>query len=459
MNFETGYRQVSLVLLELLSVFLAATITSQIPNSDLSRSGIFIILMVHFFAFYLSRMDYEFENRGFIKEFEKTFWYSLVFGVLLTVFSFFLEDNFEFSRRGLIYFTLLNSVFIYLINCFIRQFKHVLLFTSNINRKTVLITTEERWSGMKKLLKTEQAFKNNLVALVILDSKKDYFGISIPFFKTEEEAIEFATREVVDQVFINLPSEHYDLKQIVSEFEILGIDVSVDVNSFGFRALKNKKIQLIGDHSIVTFSTNFYKPSHILMKRILDIIGAVVGLIICGLASIVLVPLIRRDGGPAIFVQKRVGKNGRIFKFYKFRSMYIDAEERKKELMAQNQMQGGMFKMDNDPRITPIGHFIRKTSLDELPQFYNVLIGDMSLVGTRPPTVDEFEKYTPSQKRRLSFKPGITGLWQVSGRSNITDFDEVVKLDVEYIDNWNIWSDIKILLKTVQVVIKREGSK
>ena len=128
---------------------------------------------------------------------------------------------------------------------------------------------------------------------------------------------------------------------------------------------------------------------------------------------------------PAIFVQKRVGKNGRIFNFYKFRSMYIDAEKRKKELMAQNQMQGGMFKMDNDPRITPIGQFIRKTSLDELPQFYNVLVGDMSLVGIRPPTVDEFEKYTPSQKRRLSFKQGITGLWQVSGRSNITNFDEV----------------------------------
>lgn len=162
---------------------------------------------------------------------------------------------------------------------------------------------------------------------------------------------------------------------------------------------------------------------------------------------------------PAIFVQKRVGKNGRIFNFYKFRSMYIDAEKRKKELMAQNQMQGGMFKMDNDPRITPTGQFIRKTSLDELPQFYNVLVGDMSLVGTRPPTVDEFEKYTPSQKRRLNFKPGITGLWQVSGRSNITDFDEVVKLDVEYIDNWSIWSDIKILLKTIFVVFKKEGSK
>ena len=122
-------------------------------------------------------------------------------------------------------------------------------------------------------------------------------------------------------------------------------------------------------------------------------------------------------------------------------------------------MHGGMFKMDNDPRITPIGRFIRKTSLDELPQFYNMLVGDMSLVGTRPPTVDEFEKYTPSQKRRLSFKSGITGLWQVSGRSNITNFDEVVRLDVEYIDNWSIWSDIKILLKTIVAVFKKEGSK
>ena len=127
-----------------------------------------------------------------------------------------------------------------------------------------------------------------------------------------------------------------------------------------------------------------------------------------------MVPLIRKDGGPAFFVQKRVGKNGRYFNFYKFRSMRVDAEEIKKDLMAQNTMTGGMFKMENDPRVTPIGRFIRKTSLDELPQFYNVLIGDMSLVGTRPPTVDEYQDYTPAQKRRLSFKPGITGLWQVS---------------------------------------------
>ena len=133
-------------------------------------------------------------------------------------------------------------------------------------------------------------------------------------------------------------------------------------------------------------------------KRFLDICGALVGLVLCGIVGIFLYPLIRKDGGPAIFAQDRVGENGRIFKFYKFRSMRVDAEEIKKNLMAQNQMSGGMFKMDNDPRITKIGHFIRKTSLDELPQFWNVLKGDMSLVGTRPPTLDEYESYTPEQK-------------------------------------------------------------
>ena len=136
--------------------------------------------------------------------------------------------------------------------------------------------------------------------------------------------------------------------------------------------------------------------------------------------------------------------------------MYVDSEERKKELMDKNKMDGLMFKMDNDPRITKVGRFIRKTSIDELPQFFNVLKGDMSLVGTRPPTVDEFKQYETYHKRRLSVKPGITGLWQVSGRNRITNFEDVVKLDLKYIDNWSIALDIKILFKTVAVVFKGE---
>jgi lipopolysaccharide/colanic/teichoic acid biosynthesis glycosyltransferase len=137
--------------------------------------------------------------------------------------------------------------------------------------------------------------------------------------------------------------------------------------------------------------------------------------------------------------------------------MYPDAEKRKAALMAENEMDGFMFKMENDPRIFPIGRFMRKTSLDEFPQFWNVLKGDMSLVGTRPPTLDEFSKYKSHHKMRLSARPGLTGLWQVSGRNKIKDFEEVVRLDVEYINQWSVWLDLKIIFKTLGVMVQRKG--
>ena len=139
--------------------------------------------------------------------------------------------------------------------------------------------------------------------------------------------------------------------------------------------------------------------------------------------------------------------------------MYQDAEKRKAELMEKNEMDGFMFKMKDDPRITKVGRFIRKTSLDEFPQFFNVLRGDMSLIGTRPPTVNEFKKYSNYHKRRLAMKPGITGMWQASGRSEIKDFEDVVRLDCKYIDNWSLWLDLKILAKTILVVVSGKGSE
>ena len=196
-------------------------------------------------------------------------------------------------------------------------------------------------------------------------------------------------------------------------------------------------------------------------RRTQDVILSSLALVVLSpvmLATAIAIVVDDPSAGP-VFSQERIGRNGKPFKFYKFRSMYVDAEERKKELMAQNEVQGLMFKMENDPRITKVGAFIRKTSIDELPQFWNVLKGDMSLVGTRPPTVDEYEQYTGYQKRRISFRPGITGLWQISGRSDIKDFDEVVKLDLEYIDNWSLLLDLKIIFKTILVVFKGSGAK
>ena len=194
-------------------------------------------------------------------------------------------------------------------------------------------------------------------------------------------------------------------------------------------------------------------------RRTQDVILSSLALVVLSpvmLATAIAIVVDDPSAGP-VFSQERIGRNGKPFKFYKFRSMYKDAEERKKELESQNEMNGFMFKMKDDPRITKVGKFIRKTSIDELPQFYNVLKGDMSLVGTRPPTVDEFRQYESHQKRRLSAKPGITGLWQVSGRNEIKDFEDVVKLDVQYIDNWSIGLDIKIILKTIKVVFEKGG--
>jgi exopolysaccharide biosynthesis polyprenyl glycosylphosphotransferase len=197
----------------------------------------------------------------------------------------------------------------------------------------------------------------------------------------------------------------------------------------------------------------------LIIKRYIDVVGAGIGLMLTGLVSVVVAPLIYIESpGPIFFSQNRVGQNGRIFKCFKFRSMFADAEQRKKELMAKNEMKGFMFKMTNDPRITRIGKFIRATSIDELPQFWNVLKGEMSLVGTRPPTIDEVKNYSTSHHKRLCIKPGLTGMWQVSGRSSIRDFEDVVKLDTHYIDNWSLSLDLKLILKTFRVVVVRSGA-
>lgn len=194
------------------------------------------------------------------------------------------------------------------------------------------------------------------------------------------------------------------------------------------------------------------------VKRLLDIAGALVGIGLAGPIMLATAIAIKFDSkGPIFFRQVRAGRNGRKFTMLKFRSMVVDAEAKKAALMHMNEMGGPVFKMQRDPRITRVGRFIRKTSIDELPQFFNILFGDMSMVGPRPPLPSEVEQYEPWQRRRLSVKPGLTGLWQVSGRNQV-DFDEWMQLDLEYIDHWSLWLDIKILLRTVPTVLFHKGA-
>lgn len=265
----------------------------------------------------------------------------------------------------------------------------------------------------------------------------------------------------VDEALFSIPTELALPDKMIKNFGIMGITIHIKLARVADDS-SNQIVEKLEGYTVLSTSINMVSAGQLIFKRTMDICGGLVGMLLTGIIFVFVAPIIYiKSPGPIFFKQVRIGKNGKKFNIYKFRSMYMDAEERKKELMAQNDIKDGMmFKMDNDPRIIKgIGNFIRDYSLDEFPQFWNVLIGDMSLVGTRPPTVDEWEKYEMHHRSRLAFKPGLTGMWQVSGRSNITDFEEVVRLDTEYIKKWNPGLDIKILFKTVAVVLGKVGSK
>ena len=218
-------------------------------------------------------------------------------------------------------------------------------------------------------------------------------------------------------------------------------------------------VQHVGDGAfLLSLATIPQKPHYLLIKRLIDLAGGVAGLVLCGVAYLWYGPTLRRETkASALFRQPRVGRNGRRFTLYKFRTMCAEAERIKLDLDARNEMNGLMFKLRDDPRVTPIGRKLRRRHLDELPQFWNVLKGEMSMVGTRPPTEDEVVAYEDRHHRRLSMKPGMTGLWQLNGNVAVQDFEHVVKLDCEYIDNWSLWLDTKILAKTVSKVLRADA--
>lgn len=264
----------------------------------------------------------------------------------------------------------------------------------------------------------------------------------------------------VDHVLFIVPRNSLDKVQpILLTCETLGISVSIATDFFHTQFTKPHQDSMLG-FPLLTFETTSNKHQALIFKRIIDILVSAFFMVILAPLFLALIAIIQLTSeGPAIFAQERCSLNGRRFKLYKFRTMVKDAEEKLKELMVYNQMGGPAFKMDNDPRITPIGSILRKFSLDELPQFYNVFKGDMSLIGPRPPLPSEVEKYDFWQRRRLSMRPGLTCLWQVSGRNKIKDFDEWARLDLKYIDEWSPMLDTMIFFKTIPTVLFAVGAK
>ncbi|MBK1986010.1 sugar transferase [Sphaerospermopsis aphanizomenoides BCCUSP55] len=218
------------------------------------------------------------------------------------------------------------------------------------------------------------------------------------------------------------------------------------------------KLGVLNNLTLVDLSPKSSHPSTIsTTKRLIDILGAIAGLIITSLVAVpIAIATCIFDPGPILYSQLRCGLNGRTFRIWKFRSMVVNADKLKS--LVKNQAKGNIFKSTNDPRITPLGRFLRRTSLDELPQFWNVFMGDMSIVGTRPPTPDEVINYTAHHWERLRVKPGITGEWQTHGRSTITDFETIVRMDLDYQRKWSIGYDLMLIFKTIWVVLHRKGA-
>ncbi len=411
-------------------------------------------------------------KRNSYRNFVVTFNHGVMVGALALLYLFMLQEGAAFSRATL----LLTIAFYIVLTYAVRELRkrYILSQMKNGGKKNLLVITSEDVAEpvINNLLKNNYA-RYSLAGAVIID--EGWMGKTIrdvEVVATKETAPEYVCKQWIDEVFVYVSEAHPYPTELMERLTSTGVTVHLNLANISEVPGKKRFVGKVGNYTVLTTSINYASAKQLLAKRCMDIAGGVVGCIITGILCVFLGPAIYiASPGPIFFAQERVGKNGKSFKMYKFRSMYMDAEQRKAELMKENKLgDGKMFKMDFDPRVignkilpdgtkkTGIGDFIRRTSLDEFPQFFNVLKGDMSVVGTRPPLLSETSLYELHHRARLAIKPGITGMWQVSGRSDITDFEEVVKLDREYIENWNIEMDLKILFKTVLVVLLKKGS-
>lgn len=477
-KLQYGY----LFLIDLLSLVLSIGLAWGLTAGVLHKMGdfqlddlveaCFLLLLAYILTFFTFDQSENIVNRTPIREVE----IAVRFNFLLTLI--------DAACLALTKASMLHSryflVFVPVIDVFVMTGAHAALkkmlvrsrYTKGIQSLVGVVTTQENASPILEELKKD--WSKRVTGFAILDVAPEQLHTEIDGVKIEanfDNFMDWLRQAALDEVYLDVAQESEEnMLPYLEEMESMGLTVHFRLPVLDriekaccdeTSAVRiSRELSRCAGGNVVTMGTVELKLRDQVLKRTMDIVGGIVGCIISiPIIALVAIPLKLESPGPLIFKQRRVGRNGRVFYIHKLRSMYVDAEARKKELMAQNEMNGLMFKMEDDPRITRVGRFIRRTSIDELPQFFDVVRGSMSLVGTRPPTLDEYRQYESHHKRRLSMKPGITGLWQVSGRSDIDDFEEVVKLDVQYIDNWSIWMDIYLLFRTVGVVFDRKGAK
>lgn len=411
-------------------------------------------------------------KRGYYREFAHTVKHVVLAELLAVAYLYILQAGMNISKIVIALVAVYYVLFSYSIRI---CWKRMLRKRGNLiaPASLYLITTSGLAEDTVKSLRIHAKGEYWIQGICLLD--KDCIGemiVDVRVTSDMDTVLDYLCDKWVDEVYIALPEQSQIPNYLIDRLTEMGIAVHMELDPAGSESWQVRQVQYVGGKLVQTVSMTNISTRDLLAKRMIDIAGGIVGCMITLVLTLILGPLIYiHSPGPIFFTQTRVGKNGKPFKMYKFRSMYLDAEERKADLMQNNRIgENMMFKLDADPRIIGskimpdgtvkkgFGNFMRSFSLDEFPQFFNVLKGDMSLVGTRPPTVDEWGKYHYHHRIRLSTKPGITGLWQVSGRSQITDFEEVVELDKKYIREWSMGMDLRILLRTIIVVLRKDGA-
>ena len=458
------------IILDILCIQIALLVAYMFRNgfefpwkNDTYQQMAFILTIMDIVVVFFMQSYKGILRRGYFREFKETLLHvsATITGFIL--FNFITKSGQQYSRMVVVLMWEIAIILCYMIRVWRKKVLKSRAALTQKGKKALVILSDyamaETFAG--RISKNNYSDRK-LAGIIVTD--RDLTGQTIkgiPVVADRKNAVNYLCQNWVDEVITCYNNNEDVINPILEDCREMGITVHIALTKCGIEGAK-RRIENVGGYTVVTNYITSASNRQIFLKRLMDICGGIVGCLITLILFLFVAPAIYiKSPGPIFFSQIRVGKNGKKFRIYKFRSMYMDAEERKKELMKQNKVKDGMmFKMDHDPRIIKgVGNFIRKTSIDEFPQFFNVLKGDMSLVGTRPPTVDEWEKYNKHHRRRMAIKPGLTGMWQISGRSSITDFDEVVSLDTKYIAEWNIGLDIKILFKTVGVIFTGKGSQ
>lgn len=428
-----------------------------------------ILAIIHIFLCLYMEPYKDVLRRGYFQEMKYAFKYTLTIFVIIIMYLFIIKQSSMYSRTTFYIFPCLSFSLSYLARIAWKKWVRV-RSQSSVNDEHMFLITEKIDAKVivSRLIKDNYSTLH-LKGIIVVDQDMEGEEIAgIPVVANHDNMYDYLTGQVLDEVVIHISDEEEALL-MADNFLDMGAVVHISISDLA--NLPNASVNRINKMTVVTTSNNIASDRQLVIKRFTDLFFGLIGSIVTILVTLVVGPMIYiKSPGPIFFRQERVGKNGRKFKIWKYRTMYMDAEKRKAELMKNNKMNGLMFKMDEDPRIigsyfdengvyhAGLGGLLRKLSIDELPQSFNILAGSMSVVGTRPPTSQEYEQYAPHHKSRLAMKPGLTGMWQVSGRSDITDFEEVVRLDNEYIRNWSLGLDVKIIAKTFVVVLGRKGS-